>query len=427
MPAREGESRMRIRGSDVVRRLSAGACLALIAATSFVASAAKAETRTLHIYNIHTKETAHIVFKRDGRFDDAGLKQINTFMRDWRRNQETKMDPELIDTIWAIQQEIGGTGPVHLISGYRSPATNESLRKTRGGQAKKSQHILGKAADITFPGIPIKQLRNSALIREVGGVGYYPTSGIPFVHVDTGRVRSWPRVPRLELAALFPNGRSQHLPADGKPITARDYQLAMAKGLVKDRPGRTMVAEAPPLPSRSPAPTVAMPNVAVPDATMPQPILASFTPNAPAAAPQLPAAGAKPGPKPFAFASAGGAPSFGKPNLKAASFPLYEDATAIGAAEFEEDHSDELSYIPFEIADLMTDTSVSYSRDELTHPEQKSVAYLFEDMARPTALTLRPTSGYTGLASAQTFSGEAVRNLYADAGQPRRTQVASRR
>ncbi len=419
---------MQIRGS-VARRIGAGACLALIAAASVIGSAAKAETRTLHIYNIHTKETARIVFKRDGRFDDAGLKQINTFMRDWRRNQETKMDPELIDTIWAIQQEIGGNGPVHLISGYRSPATNESLRKTRGGQAKKSQHILGKAADITFPGIPIKQLRNSALIREVGGVGYYPTSGIPFVHVDTGRVRSWPRVPRLELAALFPHGRSQHLPTDGKPITPRDYQLALAKGLVKDRPGRTMVAEAPPLPSRSPAPTVAMPNVAAPDATVPQPILASFTPNAPAATPQLPATGAKSGPKPFAFASAGGAPSFVKPELKAESFPLYEDAGDTGAPEVEEDHSDELSYIPFEIADLMSDTSVSYSREaaELTHPEQKSVAYLFEDMDRPTALTLRPTSGYTGLASAQTFSGEAVRNLYANAAKPRRTQVASRR
>ena len=419
---------MKIRGS-VARRIGACACLALIAATSFVGSAAKAETRTLHIYNIHTKETASIVFKRDGKFDEAGLKQINTFMRDWRRNQETKMDPELIDTIWAIQQEIGATGPVHLISGYRSPATNASLRKTRGGQAKKSQHLLGKAADISFPGIPVKQLRNSALVREVGGVGYYPTSGIPFVHVDTGRVRSWPRVPRLELAALFPSGRSQHRPADGKPITPRDYQLALAKGLVKDRPGRTMVAEAPPMPARSPAPTVAMPNAAAADATVPQPILASFTPNAPAAAPLLPGAGVKTGPKPFAFASAGGAPSLAKPNLEAASFPLYEDATAVGAPEADEDHSDELSYVPFEIADLMSDTSVSYSREaaELTHPEQKSVAYLFEDMAHPTALTLRPTSGYTGLASAQTFSGEAVRNLYAEAAEPRRTQVASRR
>ena len=80
--------------------------------------------------------------------------------------------------------------------------------KLRGGQAKKSQHIEGKAADIHFPDVPVKALRASALIQEVGGVGYYPTSGIPFVHVDTGHVRMWPRMPRLELAALFPDGKT---------------------------------------------------------------------------------------------------------------------------------------------------------------------------------------------------------------------------
>ena len=71
--------------------------------------------------------------------------------------------------------------------------TNEMLRKTRGGQASQSQHITGKAVDIAFPDVPVKQMRYSAMIRERGGVGYYPTSGIPFVHVDTSRVRHWPR------------------------------------------------------------------------------------------------------------------------------------------------------------------------------------------------------------------------------------------
>ena len=65
----------------------------------------------------------------------------------------------------------------------------------------------------------MKTLRNSALVQEWGGVGYYPTSGIPFVHVDTGHVRMWPRIPRLELAALFPDGKTNYLPNDGKPIT----------------------------------------------------------------------------------------------------------------------------------------------------------------------------------------------------------------
>lgn len=419
---------MLIRGI-VTRRVSVCAGLALAAALFWPAAShqanASGEVRTLSIYNIHTKETAHITYKRDGKFEDAGLKQINTFMRDWRRNVEIKMAPELIDLIWTIHRELGSKVPVHLICGHRTAATNNSLRKTRGGQAKRSQHILGKAADISFPDIPVKQLRNSALIREAGGVGYYPTSGIPFVHVDTGNVRSWPRVPRLELAALFPDGHTKHLPADGKPITLRDYKTALAKGMVKDR---TMVASAQPMPERSPAPTVQTPAVQVPNPEMPKPILASFTP-AQAAAPQpaLAAPPTKPGAKPFAFASAGGGFTAPAPKLKAAGFPLYEDAAVVSAPEVDDDHPDELSYVPFETADLMTDTSITYNRDiaELTHPEQHSLAYLFDDMDKPTALTLRVSPGYTGLASAQRFSGEAVKNLYAEAPQP--TRLASKR
>src|SRR6185503_13565709 len=70
--------------------------------------------------------------------------------------------------------------------------------------------------------------RNSALIRERGGVGYYPTSAIPFVHVDTGNVRHWPRLPRQELAILFPNGNSKHVPTDGRPLTKADFRMALA-------------------------------------------------------------------------------------------------------------------------------------------------------------------------------------------------------
>lgn len=419
---------MLIRGI-VSRRVSVCAFLALAAALLWpvVSDQAKAsgEVRTLSIYNVHTKETANITYKRDGRFDDAGLKQINTFMRDWRRNVEIKMDPELIDLIWSIHRELGSKVPVQLICGHRTAATNNSLRKTRGGQAKRSQHILGKAADISFPDIPVKQLRNSALIREAGGVGYYPTSGIPFVHVDTGNVRSWPRVPRLELAALFPDGHTKHLPTDGKPITLRDYKTALAKGMVKDR---TMVASAQPMPERSPHPTVEMPAVQVPNPELPKPILASFAP-AEAEAPQpaaLAAPTTKPGPKPFAFASGGGF-TVAAPKLKSAGFPLYEDAAVVSAPEVDDDHPDEMSYVPFETADLMTDTSITYNRDiaELTHPDQHSLAYLFDDMDKPTALTLRASSGYTGLASAQRFSGEAVKSLYAAAPQP--TLLASKR
>ncbi len=79
--------------------------------------------------------------------------------------------------------------PIHLISGHRSKKTNDALRAMGRGTAKKSMHVLGKAADIAIPGIPLNKLREKALSMKRGGVGYYPKTG--FIHVDTGRVRQW--------------------------------------------------------------------------------------------------------------------------------------------------------------------------------------------------------------------------------------------
>ena len=156
-----------------------------------------------------------------------------------------------------MHEELGSKEPINIICGYRSAGTNEMLRRTVGGQAKQSQHITGKAIDITFPDVPLKRMRYSALIRERGGVGYYPTSGIPFVHVDTGERPHVAADAALELALLFPNGRSKYIPDDGGPITPRDVKVAQSKFMTlpfrspqffHDRltPGtsRTMVASA---------------------------------------------------------------------------------------------------------------------------------------------------------------------------------------
>ncbi len=134
------------------------------------------------------------------------------------------MDPKTIDLLWEMHTELGSKEPIHIICGYRSEQTNNMLRRTVGGQAKKSKHMTGQAIDATFPDIPLKQMRWSAAIREVGGIGYYPTSGVPFVHVDTGPVRAWPRLPRSELALLFPNGKTKHQPADGGSISKDDVR-----------------------------------------------------------------------------------------------------------------------------------------------------------------------------------------------------------
>lgn len=206
-------------------RLFSALVLGILVA-AFAAPAAMAQTRSLKLYYVHTGEKAEIVYKRNGRYDQAGLNKLNRFLRDWRRNEPTKMDPRLFDVVWEVYRQTGARDYVHVVSAYRSPATNDMLRRTRGGQAKKSQHMLGKALDFYIPGVKLTALREAAMKLQGGGVGYYPRSGSPFVHLDVGSVRAWPRMTRQELSRIFPNGKTLHLPTDGKPLPG--YEVALA-------------------------------------------------------------------------------------------------------------------------------------------------------------------------------------------------------
>ena len=214
------------------RRRSIACCIAVVLLALLVGpssiTANNTRDRTISLYNIHTKETLTVQYMKDGKRIPKAMDQINWILRDFRKDEKTEMDPDLIDLLWEVHTELGSAEPINIISGYRSRETNEMLRKTVGGQASQSRHILGKAADVSFPDVPVKRLRYSALIRERGGVGYYPTSATPFVHMDTDRVRAWPRLPRTELALLFPSGRTQHVPDDGEPLTKDDVIKARA-------------------------------------------------------------------------------------------------------------------------------------------------------------------------------------------------------
>nr|WP_125869700.1 DUF882 domain-containing protein [Rhizobium leguminosarum] len=215
-------------------RLAAQAVMpALFALPALVGSAsfASAEDRALKLFFTHTGERATITYKRDGKFDPKGLAQINRFLRDWRRNEPTRMDPRLLDLVWEVYKRSGGKDYIHIVSAYRSPATNNMLRsRSRStGVAKKSQHMLGKAMDFYVPGVKLATLRATAMQMQVGGVGYYPTSGSPFVHLDVGNVRAWPRMSRQELARIFPNGKTMHLPADGRPLPGYNQAVANYK------------------------------------------------------------------------------------------------------------------------------------------------------------------------------------------------------
>jgi len=204
---------------------------------SFMAMA-EAETRSLKLYYVHTNERAEIVFKKDGRYVASGLKKLNHFLRDWRRNEPTNMDPHLFDLVWQIYKESRSRDYIHVVSAYRAPSTNNMLRlkSANSGVAKDSQHTLGKAMDFYIPDVKLEKLRQISLRLEGGGVGYYPKSGSPFIHVDVGNVRHWPRMNRQELLAMFPDGKTIHTPSDGQPLAG----YAQAMSARQARKGKTV-------------------------------------------------------------------------------------------------------------------------------------------------------------------------------------------
>ena len=207
-------------------RLGVAALFLLGASNSLQNAIAEGDTRTLSFHHVHTNEDLTVTFKRDGRYDEAALKKIDWFMRDWRKNEEVHMDPHLFDLLWEVYRDVGATQPIDIICGYRSPGTNAMLRARSSGVAQFSQHINGDAIDFYIPGVPLAAIRAVGLKMQRGGVGFYPTSGSPFVHLDTGTIRHWPRIAREELVKIFPNGRTVHIPADGQPLPG--YALALA-------------------------------------------------------------------------------------------------------------------------------------------------------------------------------------------------------
>jgi len=203
------------------------ASLLLLAGAGTVHDAtALGETRTLSFHHTHSNEDLTVTFKRNGRYDEDGLKQINHFLRDWRSQDQTTMDRHLFDIIWEVYRDVDGKQPIQIISAYRAPATNAMLRRRSSGVARFSQHMNGQAMDFFIPGVALEQIRFAGLRLQRGGVGFYPTSGSPFVHLDTGSIRHWPRMNHDQLARVFPDGRTVHIPSDGNPL--RGYELAKA-------------------------------------------------------------------------------------------------------------------------------------------------------------------------------------------------------
>jgi uncharacterized protein YcbK (DUF882 family) len=195
-----------------LRCARAGYCCSIAALLLFCGSSkpqtaiAQGETRTISLHHMHTDEELTVTYKVNGRYDEEALRKINNLLRDWRESKSIAMDPQLIDLLWEVHREVGTKEPIWIVCGYRSPETNSMLRRRSSGVAQFSQHMLGKAIDFYIPGVPLDQLREAGLRAQRGGVGFYPTSGSPFVHMDTGSVRHWPRMPEPQLASVLAKG-----------------------------------------------------------------------------------------------------------------------------------------------------------------------------------------------------------------------------
>ncbi|HSQ02449.1 MAG TPA: DUF882 domain-containing protein [Burkholderiales bacterium] len=152
--------------------------------------ASRGETeKALWFYNTHTGESVKAVYWVQGEYVPGALAEIDFILRDFRSGDVKPIAPRLLDLASELRRALGSNEPIHIISGYRSPATNALLAAQSGGVATHSLHLLGEALDLRVPGRDLKDVRRAALALHAGGVGYYPRSD--FVHIDIGRVRTW--------------------------------------------------------------------------------------------------------------------------------------------------------------------------------------------------------------------------------------------
>ncbi len=437
--------------------------------------------RAIAFYNIHTKETLRIIYKRRGRYQTAALKRIDWVLRDWRADKAARMDPKLIDLAWEIHKELGSREPIHIISGYRSPKTNTMLRKTRGGQARRSLHLRGKALDMHFPDVPIRRLRYAGLIRERGGVGYYPTSGIPFVHIDTGRVRHWPRMGRDELALLFPNGRTRHRPRRGGPLTRADTKIARRKrpslaqqiaayhrdrrdgrthtmiaaartpaigpfqtSVTRVEPPRPRIASRPPM-LRAPARLIDRPSRLAPTPSLSDrqaltrlaAFASRYNPQAreQASATQVPSDMALRPPAPVPVAAPPPrlqgrlAAARSGSDRTAVAPPSVQPTSWIAAPSYDEEHPEEMSYRPFPVLPFLTATASPHDPAliHMVHPDASRTLELLDHEGSVPPLRLRPGVLTARLWWNRSFSGKAIDLSFLTRTPPVQPRFGSRR
>jgi len=172
------------------RILQLGAMIALSSVSlPSLAGASVSEERRLSFYNLHTGESLTTTYWAEGRYNASASSEVDFILRDFRTGEVAPIDFRLLDLLHNLRQQMQSDQAFHVISGFRSPATNQRLSHRSKGVAKRSLHMQGQAIDVRLPGRKLEDLRRTARSLKAGGVGYYPKSN--FIHVDVGRVRFW--------------------------------------------------------------------------------------------------------------------------------------------------------------------------------------------------------------------------------------------
>jgi uncharacterized protein YcbK (DUF882 family) len=186
-----GDNAQRFERRDILKMGLVGflaASVPLISAKQ-ASAAAGVSSWNIKLYHAHTGETFSGTYRVGDKYLPDVFKRMNYFLRDFRTHEVFPMDPHVIDLVSIIQRRIGTNQPLEILSGYRSPKTNAMLREASTGVAKNSLHMYGQAIDIREDNYSTKRIRSIACGLKAGGVGYYPKSD--FVHVDTGKIRTW--------------------------------------------------------------------------------------------------------------------------------------------------------------------------------------------------------------------------------------------
>jgi uncharacterized protein YcbK (DUF882 family) len=154
------------------------------------AAAGAPEERYVELTSIHSRKTVRAVYRRGAEFDPAALEALKDLLRDRRNGDMHDIDARLYDQLFDLARSAGVPPHYEVISAYRSPESNDKMSSRPGsGVAKKSLHMQGRAIDVRLRNFPTAKLRDLAIAARRGGVGYYERSD--FVHLDTGRFRTW--------------------------------------------------------------------------------------------------------------------------------------------------------------------------------------------------------------------------------------------